>query len=146
MFYKNCDYTVRAEARGGCKKYYIRFHGQVDSPEVEVELEIFDLYLKVFSRPLERQRNEQRRHIDYRELNLSAIVDCRELWEQVDVALDIAAILQTCTPIQRRRFNLYICGYSLDEIAKIENRKIPVVQRSIKAVQGKVKNIFLGMG
>jgi hypothetical protein len=148
MFYKNDDYTVRIENVGGCEKYYIKFHGQSKSPEVEITYEIFIVYLKEFNKPMERQRNERRRHIDMGELEASEKAGKLKAHgtDGVDGQLSkiaIDAVLRTCTPIQQRRFELHhVHGYTLEEIAKMENCTKIAVFYSVKAVEEKIKNHF----
>jgi len=143
MYYKNCDYTARIEeCADGTEKYYIRFHGQVDSPEVEVDLDIFNLYRYEFARPLERQRFGQRKHIDCYVHDLSNMADPRELCAQVSLAVDIEAAIKTCTPTQQSRFNLFFYGYSLTEIAELEGCDESSVRESIAPVIAKIKIFF----
>jgi predicted DNA-binding protein YlxM (UPF0122 family) len=57
------------------------------------------------------------------------------------IALD--AVLRTCTPVQQRRFELHhVHGYTLEEIAKMENCTKIAVFYSVKAVEEKIKNYF----
>ena len=48
MYYKNSDYTARTETRDGEMKYFIRFHGAVESPEVLMCLQSPVLRWKAF--------------------------------------------------------------------------------------------------
>ena len=148
MFYKNKDYTVRMEKIGDCEKYYLKFHSQVDSPEFEISLEIFNLYYRQFNKPLERQRNEHKRHIEDGDLEYfiaSGKLTVYTVEDDDNAAnrLTLEAVLKTCTPIQQKRFDLhYIQGYSLTEIAKMENCSVKQIWKSVKAVKEKIKNIF----
>ena len=69
MFYKNDDYTVWAESGDDGERYYIKYHGQVVSDEAEIDYEVFMLYYKEFNKPMERQRNERRRHIEREDID-----------------------------------------------------------------------------
>ena len=144
MYYKNNDYTARTETRGGATKYFIRFHGAVDSPEVEVDLEMFTLYVTEFKWPLERERDEKRRHI----------ADCDDIeafaspgFEAESLAwLEIEAVLKTCTQTQQRRFRLHLEEHSFIEIAGLEGCTERAVRKSVEAVKAKMKTFFCGIG
>jgi RNA polymerase sigma-70 factor (ECF subfamily) len=149
MFYKNDDYTVRMEIIGIHERYFIKYHGQADSAEHEISLDIFMLYYREFNKPLERQRNEKRRHIEPNSLDYiiasGKLIDRTS--ENEDNAVSLLAVetaIEVCTPIQRRRFKLhYIQGYSYTEIAKKENCDEAAVRRSVSAALKKLK-IFFG--
>lgn len=148
FFYANKDYTARIDDGGCCERYFIRFHGQVTEPEIEVTLEIFILYVKEFNKPMERWMNEQRRHIEYGGLDgfnqpgqLPAHVKSHE--QQCVTKADLDAVLEMCTPIQQRRFRLYYCdGLTHEEIARAENCGKQRVKKSIDAVSEKIKKYF----
>ena len=138
MYYKNSDYTAKKDG----DKYFVQFHGQADMPEIEVDAEMFALYISEFHKPLERQRWERRKHMDFYPSEKLSTEDVAGQWEVGDTVLDLEAALKCCTPTQRRRFMLYCCGCSFTEIAKAEQCDISVVRRSILAAQKKLKNIF----
>ena len=148
IYYQNKDYTVRTEIADDVKRYFIKYHSVENSPEYEISLEIFALYHKEFNKPLERQQNEHRRHIEDGELEYfiasgKLTVYTVENDDNAANRLTLEAILKTCTPIQQRRFDLhYIQGYSLTEIAKMENCSVKQIWKSVKAVKEKIKNIF----
>ena len=107
------------------------------------------LYYREFNKPLERQRNEKRRHIEPNSLDYiiasGKLIDRTS--ENEDNAVSLLAVetaIEVCTPIQRRRFKLhYIQGYSYTEIAKKENCDEAAVRRSVSAALKKLK-IFFG--
>ena len=147
MYYKNHDYIARAETRNGVVRYFVRFRGQVDSPEEEVDLEMFTLYTTEFAKPLEKQRKEWRRYRSRRSLDevlstgrrtgsFAHDLEEAELWE------DIEAVLASCTEKQKRRFRLFVKGYSLTEISKIECCDEKSVRQSISPVIERMKKIF----
>jgi hypothetical protein len=145
VFYKSEDYTVRMEKIGGCEKYYLQFHGQTESPELEVALDVFMLYYKEFRKPLDNQRTEQRRHKEDGEIDgfiISGKLTVTSFEDEVAVKADLDTILKTCTPKQQKRFNQHVQGYSLTEIAETENCKAVTVWQSIKAVEEKIKKYF----
>ena len=141
MYYKNNDYTARTKICDGETKYYIRFHGVVDSPVVEVDVETFSLYIKEFNRPQERDRNEKRRHLtDCEDIDSLAAPD-----PELDKLTwcDVEEVLKTCTELQRKHYTRFISGYSFSEIARLEGCSRQNVTRSVKAVIEKVKKYFL---
>ena len=146
VFYKNEDYTVRMEKIGGCEKYYLQFHGQTDSQELEVTLDVFMLYYVEFRKPLEKKRNEQRRHIEDGEIDgfiVSGKLTFTSFEQDYADKDEFESALKTCTPIQQKRLTLYhIHGYSIKEIADMENCDIAAVSRSIKAAEKRIKNYF----
>ena len=144
VFYKNDDYTVRMEKIDGCERYYIKFHSHDDSPEQEISLDVFKLYYKDFKKPLESIRTEQRRHIESGNINNIISGKRAKLIEQeYGDRADFEAAMKTCTPIQRRRFELYyVYGYSFVEIARMEKRDAAVVRRSVLKAVKKIKKYF----
>ena len=137
MYYKNNDYTARTVISGGKTKYFIRFHGVVDSQEVEVDLELFTLYATEFHWAMEKDRDEKRRHM----------ADCDDMeafgvpsFEAESLArLDMEEVLKTCTQTQQRRFRLHLEEYTFSEIARLEGCTERAVRKSIKAVKEKMK-------
>jgi RNA polymerase sigma-70 factor (ECF subfamily) len=122
-----------------------------DSKGIEITHDIFQAYLKEFNKPLERQRNEKRRHLEAEDMEsliesgrLAAVLPFeREILARVD----IYAALEKCTEIQRRRVIMhYALGYSFTEIARIEGCNETPVRRSILAALKKIKNFLQGVG
>jgi hypothetical protein len=146
VFYKSEDYTVRMEKIGGCEHYYIKFHGQTaDSREEEITLDVFMLYYKEFRKPLDNQRNEQRRHIENGEIDgfiISRKLTVTRFEQEIAVKADLDAVLKTCTPKQQRRFKLHIQGYTLTEIAEMEKCDYTSVKESVNAAKEKMKKYF----
>jgi RNA polymerase sigma factor (sigma-70 family) len=148
MYYKNSDYTIRTEIADGVKRYFIKFHGQNDSPEYEISLEIFKLYHKEFNKPLDNQRTEHRRHIEngdieYFIMSGKLTVGAAEDEDRTVTRYAIEAALKTCTPIQKRRFELYfIKGYTFEEIARLESCTKRKVKESVDRALEKVKKYF----
>jgi hypothetical protein len=164
MYYKNQDYTVWTREADGLTRYFIKFHSQLDSrtiitgirpdlsgpdsKDIEIAYDIFHIYLKEFNKPLERQRNEKRRHIEAEDIeNLieSGRLSAALSFEVGLLArVDAYAALEKCTEIQRRRIIMhYTLGYSFTEIAQIEQRDEAAVRRSIAGALKKLK-LFLG--
>ena len=142
VFYKTEDYTVRMEKINDIERYYIKFHGQADSPEYEITLDVFQLYYREFKYTSEKRRDEHRRHIIDGEIDdfiISGNLTVK-LFEQESISkVDLETILKTCTQAQQRRFKLhYIQGYSFREIAKIENCDFTSVKESVYAVTKKI--------
>ena len=146
VFYKNDDYTVSFERIGDCEKYFLKFHGQADSEEYEISLAVFNLYYKEFRKPLDNERNEQRRHIEDGEIDgfikSSKLAVTEFEQESIDKAV-LDAVLKSCTQIQQRRFRLYhFQDFTLKEIAKIESCTEKQIWKSVKAVEEKIKKVF----
>ena len=148
MYLKTRDYTVWMKESGGEKRYFIKYRGQTDSPTCEISLEVFTLYVEEFNKPLEKQRNEHRRHLEDGSLehfDMSGELASRtaDVEDRRVTMYAVEAALKTCTPIQQKRFRLhYHEGYSFIEIAKLENCDEAAVRRSIKAALKKIKIFF----
>ena len=139
------DYTVWMEVIDGRPRYFIKFHFQVGALELEISQEIFNLYVSEFNKPIERQRNEKRRHIEGNDINeLIMSGNFIVLFEQESVTkADIEAALKTCTPIQRKRLiQHYFQGYSFTEIAEMDGCVVSAVTKSIQSGLRKIKNYF----
>ena len=148
MLLKTRDYTVWTDSSDGKNRYFIKYHGQTDMPDCEIGFDVFMLYVGEFYRPLEKQRNERRRHLNGGEIDrlVEAGLSGSSSYQEEDgliIKYTMEAVLKMCTPIQQRRFNLYYHeGYSFVDIAEMENCDAAVVRRSILAVKKKIKNIF----
>lgn len=145
MLYKNMDYTVWMEVIDGRPRHFIKFHSQVDALELEISQEIFNLYISEFNKPIERQRNEKRRHIESNDIERFILSgDLAALFEQDSITkADIEAALKTCTPTQRKRLiQHYFQGYSFTEIAEMDGCVVSAVTKSIQSGLRKIKNYF----
>ena len=145
MLYKSTDYTVWMDVIDGQPRYFIRYHFQIGAVEAEISQEIFNVYISEFNKPIERQRNEKRRHIESGDINgflLSG--NLVALFEQDSVTkADIEAALKMCTPVQRKRLiQHYFQGYTFTEIAKMDGCAVASVTESIKSGLKKIKNYF----
>ena len=128
-------------------KYFVTIE---DENGKKIEVEVTEKIFEVFEddRKLkERQRNERRFHYDKRGIEdyIIANEQSRFLKSAEDIYIDREAIkkaLDSCTPIQRRRFCLNkIYGYTYAEIAKLEGCSINVIFKSVSAVTKKVKDL-----
>ncbi len=115
---------------------------------IEVTLAIFELFEEE-RKANERYRKERERHHTDQEFLEDTLVPRTYTPSVLDTMvaqseLNIAKqIIQTCTPIQQRRFYYNrILGYSFVEIARIENCSEAAVKKSVKAVVDKLKNFF----
>lgn len=150
MYYKNEDYIVKTEVICGEDKYFIKFLGQVNEPEVEVPIDFLNLYLIEFAKPLRKQKNAASRHLEDRDFDI--LMESKEVsgkinsFEEHSISkIEIAQALKTCTPIQQRRFELYYeQGLSLKEISEIERVSLAAVQKSISSAEEKIKNFYEG--
>jgi len=145
MYYANHDYTIRTKVVDGEQKYFIKFHEQINSSEIEIELAIFELYYGEFKKPIDRQRNENQRHIEssFVEMELLTVAS-----DEHDIVLrtNLEAALRTCTYRQSKRFiQHYIEGYSFNEIALMEGSDYSTVNKSVKAAVKKIKKYFFSI-
>jgi hypothetical protein len=147
--YEYEDYiTKKVKYTDGEVKYFIKYRfSTLSQEEIEVSIRVYTLYTGVHQKPLERNRNEKRRHLDNRGLSIvgeNAFFSYKtDFAEQVDTRITIETILKTCTKIQQRRFRLHHdYGHSLTEIAEIEHCYEGAVRKSVRAVEEKIKNIF----
>ena len=144
-FYQNEDYLVRMKKIDGIERYFIKFN-MTDSPENEISLDIFMLYFqdKDFRKPLDKQRNQSRRHIAKGDSEYHVLTNYRvDDEDTIVLKSDIETVLKTCTPAQQKRFNLhYIQDYTFEEIAKMENCTKQSVCESIERVVKKIKKYF----
>ena len=148
--YKNEDYTAsRVKHEDSTVDYFIKYHSSTNPQEVKVTEKVFLLYVGEFRKPLTRNENEKRRKLSDKSLDdleqTKGKNPCeKDFSKRSDTRLSVEMVLKTCTVIQQRRFTLYHdYGYTFNEIAIIENCKIPVVFRSVRAVEEKIKNNFL---
>jgi len=147
MYYKNCDYTARSVSCGGVTRYFIEFHGQVENSKVEVDLEMFLLYTQEFRRPLDRQKNERRRHLSNKPLEEALAEEVRTSpfdydLEEAELWCDVEVVLKGCTPTQQRRYRFFAKGYSFAEISVQEGCTESAVRKSVGIVRGKIKRFF----
>ena len=147
MYYKNRDYSVWMKTIDSQVKYFIMFHNQTNSSIIEIDKDIFDMYLKEFNKPMERQRNEKRRHIDA--VDIDSHIKSGGLSELPfepgsTVRVDFYTALKSCTAVQRKRLILHhIQGYSFTEIAKLECCDYSSVRESIRAAEKNISKYFL---
>jgi len=146
IYYANEEYTIKMKKIDGADRYFLKFHSQIDSSEHEITFEIFTLYYTEFRKPLEKQRNEKRRHIEnggFDDLITSHFTAGISEDDKIVDKCTIESILKTCTSLQQKRFELhYVQGYSFTEIAGIEKCRESSIRDSINAVLKKIKNIL----
>ena len=147
MFYKNDDYKVWSANTNGSEQYFIQFYVQSGKSVVcEINADCFQLYIKEFNKPIERQKNERRRRrvseVPYDALAQMPAADC----DPADIAASkedlskVIEIVKSGTLTQRRRFYMrYIDGLTFSEIAAIENCDKSAVRRSINYILQKFK-------
>ena len=140
-YFKNHDYTAKATTRNGVTSYSIRFHGVEGSTEVEVDAEMFTLYMTEFKHSLEKVRTEKRRHIED-DANIGHLTAPR--FEEGSLALcDIELVLKKCTKLQRKRFRRhFVEGLSFTAIARLEGCKEATVRQSVTTVREKILNFL----
>ena len=147
--YKNEDYTAsRVKHEDGTVDYFIKYHSVTNPQEVKVTEKEFMLYAGEFKKAMQRQKKATSRHISDKSLDdleqTTGKNPCKkDFAKRSDIRLSVEMVLRTCTVIQQRRFTLHRdYGYSLTEIAKMENCDESAVRRSVSAVDEKVKKIF----
>lgn len=147
MYYKNHDYTVWIEAIEGRERCFIKFNSLTGSSKIEINRDVFDMYLKEFNKPLERQRNEKRRHIDAEDIEnhiQSNHLPALQFEQNSAAKMDTYAAMKTCTAVQRKRLILHhIQGYSFVEIARMESCDYSSVRESVKAAEKNILKYFL---
>lgn len=116
--------------------------------EIDVSDEIIKLYYEEKKRQ-ERERYEKRKHIDSHNLD-DYIVTMKAITETLEETYfkrqkirEIMEIVESCSAIQRKRFYLYfMCGYTYEEIAKIQQCSKTAVIKSIKMILKKLKKLI----
>jgi DNA-directed RNA polymerase specialized sigma24 family protein len=116
----------------------------------EVTVEVTDEVFLVFEderRELQREKKEKTRHLSKNEM-VEDIVPRRSVMfletpeDQVCLLESFHEILESCTPNQKRRFSLYLRGYSISEIARFQHTSIPAVLYSLTNVLKRIKKIL----
>jgi len=134
------------DVANGQARYFIKFNFHDGALEIQISQKIFNMYISEFNKPMERQRNEKRRHIENVEIKSHTILGSNfiTLFEQDSVTkADIEAALKSCTPAQRKRVLLhYFEGYSFREIADMQRCDESAIRRSITAALKKIKKYF----
>ena len=98
---------------------------------------MFQFYAKECHQILERDRDEKRRHLADHD-GIEAL-GAPSFEEEVLMCYDIETALRICTPAEQRRFRMYLEGYSLVEIARMERRDPSSVRETIEAAINKIK-------
>lgn len=126
----------------------------VSSPDagsvVKLNFEVFMTLVRDFVRDEIRQEKSKKRHWDDRSLedidaagllDNSVDIETEQYFREICNLVDHAK--ETMTPVQRRRFELYIDnGLSLREIASIEGVHNTAVAESIYAARKKIKKLL----
>lgn len=122
-----------------CKQYFVEIDTADGKKPVEVSKEVWELFEEE-RKAAERERYERRKHLD----SAVSLEDAAlSVSKDFDTLQAVREVLQTCTPIQRERFYLNrICGYSYQEIAKMQGCQARRVHKSVDAVIKKIKKIL----
>lgn len=115
-----------------------------DSTTFELSEDIC-VFFKSQTRIDKNEAIRNRKHIDSHSID-DYIVSSKLVTETLETTFfrkeqlrNIIEIINTCTPIQRKRVELhFICGYTISEIADMERCSPQSVSKSIKAVQKKI--------
>lgn len=134
----------------------MEFHVTIKNNEgkevsVKVSFEVYNIF-EDERKEKERLHKEYERHGDDTEVD-SDIVAFRYNLHKTSIEDKVACrselqqamqIIKMCTQTQQRRFHLYrILGYSLTEIAKMEDCSKNRVKKSVDVVSEKIKKLFL---
>lgn len=119
-------------------RYYVSFtDGQDTEQKVEITKEVFEAFLDYESIDL-KMLNEHDRHIEHI-LDAHLIADRENIEEKALIRLCIRAIKKELDSIDNRsceRFILYYFeGYTMTEIAELQNVSIQRISQSIKSTQ-----------
>lgn len=132
----------------GHKRYVLMKDTEGRNIPVEVPEEVYSLFVGEY-RFWERDNNDHRNHLDDRSLDDYAILrqavseSLEETCLRRELLNLVYEVLQSCTPVQRERFYLkQILGFTYHEIAHIQGCNKYAVQKSVKEVAKKLKNIF----
>ncbi|WP_409967805.1 hypothetical protein RFF05_14815 [Bengtsoniella intestinalis] len=115
---------------------------------IEVTLEIHELfeeerrYNKRIKKEYQRHRTDEEFIEEYMLPNRLHTVSIPEKLAHQHDLKQAQAVIATCTETQQRRFNLHrVMGYSLTEIAKMENCSKVSVKESVDKVIAKLNNL-----
>ena len=118
--------------------------------EVKVSESVY-LFLQASDREEYNQAQQDKRHIDKHELTDQLIAahgfrqapDVTEQYIAREAVAKIFAVLQTCTPTQKRRFLLHnVYGMPYVEISMLENCSEYAIRKSVSQVKKIIENIF----
>jgi DNA-directed RNA polymerase specialized sigma24 family protein len=121
-----------------------------DADGKEITLEVTKAIFLIVDderRELERNKKEKYRHLSNAELKEDLLprrsIQFAETPEdQVCLLESLREELRKCSPIQRKRFALFLQGYNLSEIAQIQGCAKQCVQRSLTYVLKRIKKTF----
>ena len=130
--------------------FYVTINNQIgEEIRVEVSLDVYNIFEEE-RKEIERLRKQQQRHQDnaevesdlvayYQALHTTSLEDTLVQKSEIARAMDI---IKTCTETQQRRFGLNrILGYSLTDIAKMDNCSKVSVKESVDIVSRKLEKI-----
>ena len=130
--------------------FYVTINNQIgEEIRVKVSLDVYNIFEEE-QKEIERLRKQQQRHQDnaevesdlvayYQALHTTSLEDTLVQKSEIARAMDI---IKTCTETQQRRFHLNrILGYSLTEIANMDNCSKVSVKESVDIVSRKLEKI-----
>lgn len=114
---------------------------------IAVSEEIYELFENE-RRELERERRERKRHLVRCSLDdllkfQNFLVDTEVPDDYICLRELLLSVLQTSGYCQRKRFSMYLMGYSFKEIAQKQHCSIPAVYYSIINVRKKLKKLLM---
>ena len=144
-------YIVWEEEYEDATRYYVA----ADDADGEQQItEVSEAVYMTFQQSVKTERNHKRSDERHREqseqtdetINKRAFYNSRSVDETVIGKIQYERAIKSLTEIQRRRFIMYDCGYTYEEIAECEKCTFQAAAKSIKAAEEKIKNFFERQG
>lgn len=144
-------YSIHVENKDDELRYYIEF---ADVNHVRHIVEVDEAVFRTIEESIRKEKTLRRQERRYMELNQDVDVENQPgvsssgnpedyLIIQERLA-ELCRVLKKHTPTQRRRFLLFIMGYSYREIAELEKVTSVAVRYSVQKVLRKVRNEMNG--
>ena len=128
-----------------------------DSPDagrvIRLDFRLFTVLTREFVLEELRQKKQDERHVaklglDARPANDPALasqsMDEQYIRQEIKELLASAPILAGLTPMQFRRFQLFVEGKTFREIAQLEHCEFSAVRKSVKQAKEKIKKFLKG--
>ena len=143
------DYFARQiTGEDGVVTYTVKYRSAThNTDELALTETEFELYYGDSKKLFQRQEKADKRHrsdgeLEELEATYPKFPAIPDFSADVDFKFSLEAVLATCTPVQRRRFDFYRSGYTYDEIAVIENCTNTAIKASVSEVKKKIKILF----
>lgn len=147
IIYNDGKYTIEKDEIG--KVYSIRWREPGEEQCIEITEEIANAFCE-FKRVDDSIKHKYRRHIEHSELTeytlnkraRDKVVTVEESVIDNRGIIEILNGIDELTYIQKYRFYLYYEGFSLTEIAKMENRAIRSIKDSVDQAKKIIRNFY----